>query len=670
MEADFSGYATKAGLKCTDGRTITPEAFKHQDGETIPLVWQHGHDDVKNVLGHAVLEARDDGMYALCYTNETDQGKSANQLVQHGDIKHLSIYANGLVEKVKTVLHGSIKELSLVLSGANPGALIDYVKVAHSDGDVETLEDEAVIYTGLELVHGDASVGKKDDKSADDVHVAADTAQEVYDAMTDEQKQVVHFMVGAALQSAADAAQSAIDKKDDKKNDTSVDDKGDLTHEKGTDDMTRNVFDTTDDGKTQTEKHVLSHDDMKGIFDNAAKIGSLKEAVEEYALAHGITNISVLFPDAQNISNTPDFNKRRTEWVANVLNGTRHSPFSRVKTIIADITMDTARALGYIKGSLKKEEWFSVSKRTTTPTTIYKKQKLDRDDILDITDFDVVTWMKGEMRLMLEEELARSILVGDGRAGGDPDKILDPLGVSSGAGIRSILNDHELYVSTLVVNIADASSSYLEVIEEIIRGRRFFKGTGTPTFYTTLPILTEMLLVKDTQNRRIYNDKQELANALMVQDIVPVEIMEDTTAYPNLLGIIVNLNDYNIGADKGGEVNLFDMFDIDYNQYKYLIETRVSGALVKIRSAQVIKTTAAANVLIKPTAPTFVQATGVVTIPTQTGTTYKNGDTLATLSAGAQTALTAGQTLNVIAVATGAFYYESNQEDQWSFTKT
>ena len=668
MEADFSGYATKAGLKCTDGRTITPEAFKHQDGETIPLVWQHGHNDVKNVLGHAILHARDDGMYATCFTNETDQGKSANQLVQHGDIKHLSIYANQLLEKGKTVLHGMIKELSLVLSGANPGALIDYVKIAHSDGDVETLDDEAVIYTGLELVHGDPPV-ETNDTSTDDAHVAADTAQEVYEAMTDEQKQVVHFMVGAALQSAADAAQSAIDKEDDKENDTSVDDKGDLTHEKGTDDMTRNVFDQTKDDK-QENKHVLSHDDMKGIFDQAEKLGSLKDAVEEYALAHGITNISVLFPDAQNLTNTPDFNKRRTEWVANVLNGTRHSPFSRVKTIIADITMDTARALGYIKGSLKKEEWFSVSKRTTTPTTIYKKQKLDRDDILDITDFDVVTWMKGEMRLMLEEELARSILVGDGRAGGDPDKILDPLGVSSGAGIRSILNDHELYVSTLMVNIDDASSSYLEVIEEIIRGRRFYKGTGTPTFYTTLPIITEMLLVKDLQNRRIYNDKQELANALMVQDIVPVEIMEDVNAYPNLVGIIVNLNDYNIGADKGGEVNLFDQFDIDYNQYKYLIETRVSGALVKIRSAQVIKKTAAANVLIKPTAPTYVNSTGVVTIPTQSGTTYKNADTLATLSAGAQTALTLGQTLNVLAVATGSFYYESNMEDQWSFTKT
>jgi hypothetical protein len=432
--------------------------------------------------------------------------------------------------------------------------------------------------------------------------------------------------------------------------------------------MSRNVFDQTDANKGgATKKHELSHEDVKGIVADAMKGGSLKEAVEAYALAHGITSIDVLFPDAKTLQNTPEFNKRRTEWVPGVLNAVRRSPFSRVKTLMADITMDEARAKGYIKGNFKKEEWFGVTKRTTTPTTVYKKQQLDRDDIVDITDFDVVAWIRGEMRMMLEEELARAILIGDGRDVGSADKIRDPAGASDGTGIRSIINEHEVYATTVNVNVGAANDKWLGVVEDILRARRFYKGTGQPSFYTTNQTVVEMLLTKDAQGRRYWNSKQELAAALMVSDIVEVEVMEEVT---DLVGIMVNLADYNVGADKGGEVNLFDDFDIDYNQYKYLIETRISGALVKLKSALVIKKTAAANVLVNPiTEPTFVSGTGVVTIPTQTGVVYKNADTDATLTAGAQSALAAGATLKVKAVAAAGYYFKNNAEDEWTFKR-
>ena len=701
--ADFSGYATKAGLKCSDGRTITAEAFKHMDGMTVPLVWQHGHNEPSNVLGHAILKARGDGMYTYGFFNETPSGKNAKALVLHEDIKALSIYANQLVEKGKTVLHGMIREVSLVLSGANPGALIDFVRVAHSDGEVETLEDEAIIYTGLELEHANRTYGTKSQSSTTELvngevvstrtstsetvntvvdkgnmdlsyselgHAKEDaTAQDVYDSLDQQQKDLVHYMIAAALAAKKDSAQHS-----DGNNNDGNGDEGDLEHKdkEGTGEMTRNIFENnggtgTATGTDNGSKHVLTHDAIKGIVASAAKNGSLKEAVEEYALQHGITSLDIMFPDAKTLADRPEFNKRRTEWVPGVLNGTRHSPFSRVKSLVADITMDSARALGYIKGNFKKEEWFSVTKRTTGPTTVYKKQKLDRDDIIDITDFDVVAWMKAEMRMMLEEELARAILIGDGRDVSDEDKIKDPVGATDGLGIRSILNDHELYATTVWVNIDDASSSYSEVVEEILRARRFYKGSGTPTFYTTEQTLVEMLLTKDTLGRRLWKNKQELAAELMVADIVPVEVMEQET---DLLGIIVNLADYNIGADRGGEVSLFDDFDIDYNQYKYLIETRISGALVKIKAALVVKKTAAANVLAVPEKPAFVASTGVITIPTVTGVVYKDTTaTGSTMTAGAQTALAAGATKHVVAVPASGYYFATNAEDEWDFTR-
>lgn len=660
MGADFAGYATKAGLRCSDGRVITPEAFKHMDGNTVPLVWAHAHNEPANVLGHVKLEARSDGMYAYGYFNNTPAGQQAKALVEHRDINAMSIWANQLVEKTKTVLHGVIREVSLVLSGANPGALIDFVRIQHGDdpSDVEILADEAIIHTGLplEFLHEETDdedeptedQNEPEEGSVSDETVAhADnnmTVQDVYDSMTPEQKDVLHFMIGAALENVA--AHSDLD-----------------TSQEGTDTMARNVFQSN--ATPDNPAAALSHDDVKGIVANAVKFGSLRDAVENYALSHGIENIDVLFPDAKTLSDRPEFNKRRTEWVATVLADTSHSPFSRVKSIVADLTLDEARAKGYVKGELKKEEWFGVSMRVTSPTTVYKKQKLDRDDVVDITDFDVVAWLKAEMRMMLDEEIARAILIGDGRDISDQDKIKDPIGAADGIGIRSILNDHELYVTTLNVNLDDASSTYDEVIDAVMDGMEFYKGSGTPDFFTTIRTLNKFKQAKDGMGRRLYQTNAEVAAALGVNRIITVESMNDE---PDLVGIVVNLADYNVGTDRGGEVSMFDDFDIDYNQQKYLTETRLSGALVKIKSALVIKKTAAANVLVAPTEPTFVASTGVVTIPTKTGVVYKNAAGT-TLTAGAQTALTAGASMVVNAFPASGYYFSSNANDSWTFKR-
>lgn len=652
MDADFSGYATKAGLKCSDGRTIMPEAFKHMDGMKVPLVWQHGHDKPENILGHAVLEARDDGIYAYGYFNDSPAGVNAKGLVEHDDIKSLSIYANQLIERSKQVFHGIIREVSLVLSGANPGALIDFVAVSHGDGTTDVLDDEAIIYTGLELQHGEPDPDNDNASDKEEIEHAEDnTVQDIYDSLSDEQKNVVHYMIGAALEAAA--AEHSENK-----------DEGDLSHEEGNEKMT-NVFETHNKKGEGSETHELTHDAVKGIVANAVKMGSLKDAVEDYALQHGINDIDILFPDAKTIDNTPEWISRRMEWVAGVINGTRHTPFSRIKTRTADITVEEARAKGYIKGNMKKEEFFGVAQRVTTPTTVYKKQKLDRDDIIDITDFDVVAWLKGEMRLMLEEELARAVLIGDGRAVDDEDKIRDPGGAPEGAGIRAIVNDHELYVTTVNVNIDDADSDYNEVVEAVMRARRFYKGSGSPTFYTTNQTVVEMLLSKDQFGRRRWNSVQELATALMVSKIVEVEVMDGE---PDLLGIIVNLKDYVIGADRGGDVSMFDDFDIDYNQYKYLIETRVSGALTKVKSALVIRRTAGANVLVAPNEPAFDGTT--LTITDQTGVDYfVDGVDVDTATGGQYTqTLAAGETVTVTAEPLPGYYFATDAEDEWTFT--
>jgi len=560
MEPDFSGYATKAGLKCSDGRTIMPGAFKHQDKAKVPLVWQHGHTDPENVLGHAILENRDDGVYTYGYFNMSSKASHAKGLIEHGDINMLSIWANELVERAGRVLHGAIREVSLVLSGANPGALIENVTIRHSDGGEDTLDDEAIIYSGLELEHANGDDDEEDDTDNEDDE---ETVQDVYDSMNDKQKQVLHFMLGQALSDAGELEQDNI--KDDSDN---SDQEGST--------MTRNVFEKGD----KETSPVLSHADVQGIVADATKIGSLKQAVEAYALAHGINQIDVLFPEAQALTSAPEFYTRRTEWVNSVLSGARKTPFSRVKTHWADLTYDDARAKGYITGTEKQEEFYGTARRETMPQTIYKKQKLDRDDILDITDFDVVAWMKGEMRLMLDEELARAILIGDGRTVPDPDKILEDR-------IRPIATDDPLFAIQVLVDLA--AGDIADFVDAVIQYRSLYRGSGMPTMYTSEGLLSKTMLLKDTLGRRIYTSLDQLATELRVSSIVPVDIFDPAAGAGSVLAILVNMNDYVVGSDKGGQVSLFDDFDIDYNQYKYLIETRCSGALVKLKSAIVVK---------------------------------------------------------------------------------
>jgi hypothetical protein len=577
---DFGGYATKNGLKCTDGRVILKDAFKDNDGQTVPLVWQHQHNEPSNVLGHAVLENRDDGVYAYCTFNESESGKNGKILVQHGDVGYLSIYANQLVEKAKNVIHGMIREVSLVMAGANPGAVIDNLAFEHSDGSVTTDEEEAIIYTGLELEKKEEPEPEPDPepkpdkiiKHADDENK---TLKDVFDTLSEEQKTAVYAVVNAVLEGdeeGGDEGDNTAEHSDD------LEDNSNNEGDKGI--MKNNVF----DGSAGSNRVYLSHDQFKEITDDAFKYGSLKQSIIAHAGTYGIDNIDYLFPDARLVEGQPVFLKRETTWVAPVISGTRHTPFSRIKSVYADITVDTARAMGYVTGALKKDEVFGLLKRTTNPTTIYKKQKLDRNDILDITDLDVVAWLKAEMRVMLDEEIARAVLVGDGRLLASEDKIDETC-------IRPIWTDSDLYAHHL--QLASTDDLPEEVMDKVIEGRVNYKGSGTPTLFTSPTFLTSMLLIKDTTGRRIYSNLADLAAALRVSSIIEVPIMEglhrtDTVEY-DLLGIMVNLFDYTIGADKGGQVSMFDDFDIDYNQYKYLIETRISGALTMPKGALVIE---------------------------------------------------------------------------------
>ncbi len=646
---DFSGYVTKAGLKCSDGRTILSGAFQHQDKETVPLVWQHGHDDSGNVLGHCVLENRDDGVYGYGYFNKTDQGKNAKELVEHKDIKFLSIFANKLVEKAQQVSHGIIREVSLVLAGANPGAVIDNIALQHSDGGTEVLEEEAIITTGLELQHASS------DDDEDDEDEGEPTVQDVYEGMTPDQQNVVHYMIGAALDN------EGVTHSDTDTGSTNSDGKEGNVGTKRT--TSRNLFEGNGAQKEgEKTEGQLSHSALKEIVENAKNVGSLKASFEEYGLQHGIEDIDILFPDAKAILDRPEWDSRRIEWVQGVLTGTKHTPFSRIKSLTADITHKAARAKGYIKGTLKKEEFFGLVKRVTTPATVYKKQKLDRDDIVDITDFDVVMWLKGEMRLMLDEEIARAVLIGDGREVDDEDKIKDPMGSTEGAGIRSILHDDDLYAAKVNINFG---ATPIQIVDAILTQMKLYKGSGSPTFYTTLPVLTKLLLARDGDERRYYRTASDLAQELTVKNIVTVESMEDEE---NLIGIIVNLVDYTIGADKGGSVAMFDDFDIDYNQYKYLIETRCSGALIKIRSALVLMRAEEGDDEAIPVAPDFDPETNEVTVATTTGVIYKDASDNTTLTTGAPVELAEGESLKVYAVADDGYYLPNNVEDEWTFT--
>lgn len=571
---DFSGWCTRTNLKCSDGRTILKDAFKGNDGQTVPLVWNHQHNDPFNVLGHALLKNCEDGVYSYCKFNDTESGQAAKQLVEHGDVTALSIYANQLKQQGGNVLHGAIREVSLVLAGANPGAYIDSI-ISHG----EESDEEAIIYTGEDITlshaedenseegeslkHADENKGetnnmeeetKKPQNQEDE-----ETVEDVWNTLSEKQKTVVYAIIGQALES---------------------DDGEDENNQQGEDQMKQNVFDKDD------QNNSLSHDAMDTIIGDAKRYGSMKESFLAHAEEYGIENIDYLFPEAKAESPVPGFIKRDTGWVSKVMTGVTHSPFSRIKSLFADITEDDARAKGYIKGNLKKEEVFSLLKRSTTPTTIYKKQKMDRDDIVDITDFDVVAFLKSEMRLMLDEEIARAILVGDGRLSSSDDKINEQ-------NIRPIWKDDDLYTIKQTVNVANGatdSDKAKEFIKSVIKSRKNYKGSGEPTLYTTEDVLTDCLLLEDTTGRVIYDSVEKLRNTLRVKEIVTVPVMEGLSRMSgsdnlDLMGIIVNLKDYKVGADKGGAINMFDDFDIDYNQQKYLIETRCSGALVKPYSA-------------------------------------------------------------------------------------
>lgn len=563
---DFSGWATRNNLKCSDGRTIRKDAFKDNNGQKVPLVWNHQHNEPFNILGHALLENREEGVYAYCTFNDTEAGQNAKQLVEHGDVSALSIYANQLKQHGGDVIHGSIREVSLVLAGANPGAFIDSI-ICHG----EESDEEAIIYTGedISLSHADNEEIKEEKPMEDTKKVENKTnnktVKDVFDTLTEEQKTVVYALIGQALESAG------------------ATDENDKNDEEDNNNMKHNVFDQDE----MMQGNALSHSDMEEIFSDAKRTGSLKEAFLAHNATYGIDQIDTLFPEPKSMNTPPEFIKRDMNWVAGVINGVHHTPFSRIKSMFANITEDEARAKGYIKGKLKKEEVFTLLKRTTTPTTIYKKQKLDRDDIIDITDFDVVAWIKSEMRMMLDEEIARAILVGDGRLTSDDDHINE-------TNIRPIWKDDDLYTIKTKITV-DASATDDDkakaVIKAAVKSRKDYKGSGNPVLYTTEDFLTNCLLLEDTQGYRLYKSEQDVATAMRVSRIVTVPVMENLSRTDsesktrNLVGIIVNLNDYNVGADKGGAVNMFDDFDIDYNQQKYLMETRCSGALIRPYSA-------------------------------------------------------------------------------------
>ena len=642
---DCSGWATRADMLCSDGRTIRKNAFEECDGKTVPVVWNHEHNNPNAVLGHALLENRSDGVYSYIAFNNTDAGQNAKLLVQHGDVDRLSIYANKLKQRGGDVIHGVIREVSLVLAGANPGAVIDTV-MAHG----EDSEEEGVIYSGefIEnvepLFHADKDENEgdsKDDESkkekgepemAEETKTTKETPNnngektvaDVFNTLTEEQKKVVYALIGQALEDADAKSGKTDDAKDEKETKDEVKHSKDAAAANEDDDpeeTVADVFNTLTDkqkqvvyamigqaledagvdmdeeddeengGGNNTMKHnvfdqetntqdqeVLSHSEMEEIFTEAKRNGSLADTV----LQHGITNIDYMFPDAKTIDNVPGFIKREDDWVAGVMAGVHKTPFSRIKSIFANITADEARAKGYIKGKQKVDEVFSMLKRTTTPTTIYKKQKLDRDDVIDITDFDVVAWLKTEMRMMLDEEIARAILVGDGRNQSSNDKINEQ-------NIRPIWTDDDVYTVKAEIPITKATTADEKAkafIKACIKSRKNYRGSGNPVMYMSEDMLTDCLLLEDVNGRVIYDTVEKLATTLRVTKIVTVPVMEGlkrvkTTNTHFLAGIYVNLNDYNVGADKGGAVSMFDDFDIDYNAQKYLIETRCSGAMTK-----------------------------------------------------------------------------------------
>ena len=585
---DFSGWATRNDIKCADGLTIRQDAFADCDGITVPLVYMHDHKDPENVLGHAMLENREDGVYCYGSFNDTEKGEMAKALVAHGDITSLSIYANQLIKKGTDVLHGAIREVSLVLAGANPGATIDFPILQHSDGSYEDVEDEAIISYKQPLSMSDELSHYYDDNEEEVLEHSEEeneesndpTVQEVMDSLNDDQQELLEGMMTLAYEKGLEDA--GVDNKEPEENTEEIE----QSNEGGETIMHKNVFETQENDVVLC--HGMDVDTANAIINESRDNGQSMKAT---SLAHSIDQIDWLFPEAKSASATPEFIKRDTGWVAGVLNGVHHTPYSRIKSHFADIREDEARARGYIKDEYKKEEVFSLLKRTTSPQTIYKKQKLDRDDIIDITDFDVVAWIKSEMRMMLDEEIARAIMIGDGRLASSEDKINEQH-------VRPIWKDDDLYSVKVKVTYAvgaDDNAKAQANIKALIKNRKLYKGSGSPKFYTTEDVLADMLLITDTTGRFIYESVQNLANKLRVSEIVTVPVFDNQTRQADgktlqLLGIMVNLADYNVGADKGGAVNMFDDFDIDYNKEVYLIETRISGALTVPFSALVLET--------------------------------------------------------------------------------
>lgn len=720
MEPDFSGWATKYGVLCTDGRTIMDGAFAHMDGKEIPLVWSHKHDDPELILGHGVLTNKPgEGLWIEGYFNSNPKAQASKVLVHEKNIDSLSIWANRLVEKAGAVMHGALKEVSLVIAGANSGAKIQPVVVAHGDYE-QTLDDTAIIFSGETIVvHGDEEVEKTTTettvtKTEDSTHVKTDAAaasdeaateitseegeegvehadapnaaavKAFYEGLNEQDQEIVQHMVGAAIL----ATDSNVEHTDTTNNSGGED----LAHQEGNDNMTTHrVF--AQDGATLAhsdavlshsgleitvdtsvnDKGYLSHDDLKSLavavhadFAHSNASRTFKQAYLAHAGEYGITNVEVLFPDAKTIDSSPEWITRKMEWVDEVLNGARKTPAMKIKSQSADLTHEDARAKGYVKGNLKKEQYFEIRGRETGPQTIYKKQKIDRDDILDAENFDIVSWFWVEMRFMLREEVARAILIGDGRPMEDPLNVGEPNPDKiKPIHIRPIATDDEFYTDSVVV-AANTSGNLL--VEAVLRGREGYEGDGATAFMTQ-SVLTGMLLDKDRTGRRLWRNRAELAADLEVDKITTVPVMKDAkTDNGDLLMIIVNMSDYVIGQTRGGEITTFEDFDIDYNQKKLLIETRGSGALVKHKRAQVI--VRESGTAVTPAAPTFDNATGVLTIPATANVVYLDAETGDVLTAGAKPAIAIGRTVYVEADPASAFFFPENVDREWEFTRT
>lgn len=725
-QPDFSGYASKYGVKCSDGQTIMHGAFKHLDGARLPLIWNHEHKNNEQVLGYVDIVHREDGPYVNAYFNETTKAKAAKAQIEHGDITAMSVWANDLDRRGTRdqVFHGEIREVSLVLAGANKDARIESVYLRHADGSVDEL-DEATIVTGEDIIVHAAAAATDETPKVD----PNKTVKDYFDGLEPEEKDVVIAMMnqsyeagkaaGAKIEHSATADEvEGADKKDDESqkpgeanqntepakplegvaaSEAATGDEANKTADAATDADAASKTDTKDDASTDEEnaakdvktdtskkegsktmgdtiehnafqtgsataastKPVIAHSDMKTIWQNAFdRNGKLSTYLNELAHAgtYGITDIELMFPDAKNLDSSPQLLARQVDWVPKVLDAVKRQPWAKVKSIVADLTEDEARAKGYVKGNEKIDEVISLMRRTTGPVTIYKKQRLDRDDVIDITDFDVLSWIKWEMRFMLNEELARAILIGDGRPANDRDKIKDPKGVIDGVGIRSILHDDPLYVvkKELAANVQAAT-----VVDEMIRIRSKYRGSGNPTLYTTDETISDILLLKDKMGRYLYDTVTQLADKLRVKEIVAVEAFNSE---PTLLGIIVNLVDYTVGTNKGGELSFFEDFDLDFNQNKFLLETRLSGALTRLKAALVLTRQLGEKVAL--VAPSFNGATNTISLPDTEGVEWyvnderKSGDVVITKNSDVEAKPAAG------------YYIESNLQTEWAYTYT